>query len=312
MLARSRQRLPPCPRDPPRYPAAVPRLLASLLAAVVALPAPAAEPAAPPTAADLTGARSLAMGAGIGLPGGNEGMFANAGALAARRRYSVETQFLDNRLDGSRRWQWLQGSVVDSETSAVTGGFAYTRLLAGEATGNLYHLAFAAPLGGGIYAGATGKYLSLSAEGGRKTGAATADAGLYWQASQLVGVGVSGYNLIPIRNRPEASPGLGVGISVGDARRFQLAGDWRRDFERAGKAADAWSAGAEVLLLDALPLRAGWLRDDIRGGSFWSAGLGYLAPGPGLAVDVSWRQGVETPKDRTLVAALKIFIATPQ
>jgi len=310
MLARSRGRLPPCPGTVPRYPAAVPRLLASLLAASVALPALAGEPAAPPTAADLTGARSLAMGAGIGLPGGNEGMFTNPGALAARRRYSVETQFLDNRLDGARRWQWLQGSVVDSETSAVTGGFAYTRLLAGEATGSLYHLAFAAQVGGGLYAGATGKYLSLTSDAGTKTGAATADAGLYWQPSQLVGIGVSGYNLIPIRNRAEASPGLGVGISVGDGRRFMLAGDWRRDYERAGKAAEAWSAGAEVLLLDALPLRAGWLQDHVRGGSFWSAGLGYLAPGPGLAVDFSYRQGIEAPKDRTLVAALKVFIPT--
>jgi len=312
MLARSRGPLPPCPGTVPRYPAAVPRSLASLLAAVVALPVLAGEPAAPPTAADLTGARSLAMGAGIGLPGGNEGMFTNAGALAARRRYSVETQFLDNRLGGARRWQWLQGSVVDSETSAVTGGFAFTRLLAGESTGNLYHLALAAQVGAGLFAGATGKYLSLSSDSGRKTRAATADAGLYWQAAQLLGIGLSGYNLVPIRNRLEASPGLGIGISVGDGRRFMLAGDWRRDFERAGKTADAWAAGAEVLLAEALPLRAGWLQDHVRGGSFWSAGLGYLAPGPGLAVDVSWRQGIEAPGDRTIVAALKVFVATPQ
>jgi len=278
----------------------------------VGLTARAGEPAAPPSTADLTGARSLAIGAAIGLPGGNEGLFANPGVLAARRRYAIETQYLDNRLDGARRWQWLQASVVDSETSSVTGGFSYTRLLSGQATGSLYHLAFAGAVGSGLYVGATGKYLGLRSEAGRKTGAATADAGVYWQASQLVGVGVAGYNLVSIRNREEASPALGAGVSLGDGRRFQLAGDWRRDFERAGKTADAWSAGAEVLALDALPVRAGWRKDAVRGGSFWSAGLGYLLPGPGVAFDVSYRQGIEAPEDRTVQAALKVFIATPQ
>lgn len=290
----------------------MPRSPAFLLAALWGLTARAGEPAAPPSTADLTGARALAIGASIGLAGGNEGMFANPGALAARRRYAVETQFLDNRLDGARRWQWLQGSVVDSETSSVTGGFSYTRLLAGQATGGLYHLALAGPIGGGLFFGATGKYLSLTSEAGRKTGAATADAGVYWQASQLVGLGVAGYNLVPIRNREEAAPALGVGVSVGDGRRFQLAGDWRRDFERAGKTADAWSAGAELLALDALAVRAGWRKDAVRSGSFWSTGLGYLLPGPGVAFDASYRQGIEAPRDRTAQVALKIFIPTAQ
>ncbi|MBI5067890.1 MAG: hypothetical protein HZB56_06595 [Deltaproteobacteria bacterium] len=290
----------------------MPRLLASLLAALVSSTALAGEPAAPPSAADLTGARSLSLGAGIGITGGNEGMFTNPGTLAARRRYAMEAQYLDDRLDGARRWQWAQGSVVDSETSPVTGGFAYARIFAGEATGSLYHLAMASPVSGGLYAGVTGKYLSIDSATGRKTRAVTVDAGLYWQASQLVGLGVAGYNLVPIGNRQDAAPGMGAGFSVGDGRRFLLAGDWRRDFERAGKSADAWAAGAEVMLLDALPLRAGWQRDEIRRGSFWSAGLGFVAAGAGVAVDLAYRQGIEAPRDRTAMAALKIFIATPQ
>lgn len=288
------------------------RAIAVILAAAAALQARAGDPATPPTSADLEGARSLAVAASRGLPGGNDGLFTNAAALAARRRYAVELQYLENRLDGARSWQWFQASVVDSETSAFTGGFAYTRLLAGSATGNLYHLAAAAPVGAGLFAGLTGKYLGLTSADGHRTGAATVDAGLYWQASQMVGFGVAGYNLVPIGNRLEASPAVGAGMSVGDGRRFQLAADWRRDFERKGKAADAWSAGAELLLADALPVRAGWLRDDVRGGSFWSAGLGYVAAGAGLGVDLAYRQGIEAPKDRTFVAALKITIPTAQ
>ncbi|HEX7625059.1 MAG TPA: hypothetical protein VF400_15885, partial [Anaeromyxobacteraceae bacterium] len=46
---------------------------------------------------DLVGARGLSIGAYRGLAPGNDGIFTNAAALAARRRYSVETQWLLDR-----------------------------------------------------------------------------------------------------------------------------------------------------------------------------------------------------------------------
>lgn len=281
--------------------------------ALVALQAPAraaaGTPPADPSIADLEGARTLSLAASRGLPGGNDGIFANAAALAARRRYSIEGQYLQEKLDGGRQWQWFQVSVVDSETSAMTGGVAYTRLVSGSAIGNVYHAAMAGPLTGGLFLGATGKYLDVRTAAGGRLAAATADASLYWQVSQLVGLGVAGYNLVPVGDRVQAPRALGAGISIGDERRFHLVGDWRRDFERAGRNTDAWMAGGEVLLGDSIPVRAGWLHDDTRGGSFWSAGVG-LVSASGVALDLAYRQSVEFSQDRTLAVALKIFVPT--
>jgi len=278
-------------------------LLASARAAA------AADPLADPSIADLEGARTLSLAASRGLPGGNDGMFANAAALAARRRYSIEGQYLQEKLSGGRQWQWFQVSVVDSETSAVTGGASYTRLVSGPAVGNLYHAAMAGPVGGGLFLGATAKYLDVRTAAGSRLGAVTADAGLYWQASQLVGLGVAGYNLVPVGDRVQAPRALGAGISIGDEQRFHLLADWRRDFERAGRRTDAWMAGGELLLGGSIPVRAGWLHDDTRGGTFWSAGIG-LVSSSGAALDLAYRQSVELPADRTMALAIKLFVPT--
>jgi len=281
---------------------------AALLLAIL-FPAGAARPADPPlapTSADLVGARGLALGGYRGLPTGNDGMFTNAASLAARKRYALELQYLLDRQGDTRAWQWFQGSVVDSETSAVTGGLAYTRVVDGLSSGNLYHLPLAFPVGGGLYAGATGKFLDLRSTAG-KTRVATADASLYWQAAAMVGMGVAAYNLVPTGKTQEAPLGWGAGLHVGDGRRYNVVFDWRGDQERRGKLTSAFAAGGELLVSDMVPLRAGWLKDGTRGASWWSVGAGVVS-GAGVAVDVTYRQGVEHPDDRTVAAALKLFL----
>jgi hypothetical protein len=277
-------------------------LAAGLLSAL----STAADPPLPQTASDVSGARALALAAYRGLATGNDGLFTNPGALAARRRYAVELQYLVDRDGGTRTWQWMQASVVDSEMSAATGGFAYTRVLDGVSTGNLWHLALASPFSDGLFLGATGKVLQLEGPAGRKT-TATADAGLFWQLSGLVGLGVVGYNLVPAADRAQAPQGMGVGLSVGDERRFHLVADWRGDFDRRGKLSSAWLVGGEILAGDNLPLRGGFVRDETRGGNWWSAGVGLVTTA-GFAVDLSYRQGVQQRSDRTIAAAVKLFL----
>jgi hypothetical protein len=265
-----------------------------------------ADPPAPATSADLDGARALALGASRATPGGNEGIFLNAATLAARRRYELDTQFLQERLGSTRIRQWGQISVVDSETSAVTGGVAYTRMSLGTATGNLIHVAMAGPLGGGLYAGTTVKYLDLRSASG-SVSAATADAGLYYQPTSLIGIGVAGYNLVPVGHVAEVPRAVGSGIAVGDDQRVRLSADWRRDLQRTGKASDLWAFGAEALLLDMFPARAGYVRDGTRGDTSWSVGTGVVSA-QGLALDLAYRQSVTDPQDRTFAVALKIFV----
>ena len=277
-------------------------LAAGLLAARCA----AADPPLPQTASDVAGARALALAAYRGLATGNDGIFTNPAALAARRRYAVELQYLVDRDGGTRVWQWAQASVVDSEGSAMTGGFAYTRVMDGVSTGNLWHVALASPISSGLFLGVTGKILQLDGAAGRRT-SSTLDGGLFWQLSGLVGLGIVGYNLAPVADRAQAPQGMGVGLSVGDERRFHLLADWRGDFDRRGKLAGAWLVGAEILAGDNVPLRGGFTRDEIRGANWWSAGLGLVTTA-GLALDLSYRQGVQERSDRTVALAVKLFL----
>jgi hypothetical protein len=284
------------------------RPLAALLL-LLAAPAGAAPPA-PPTVADLTGVRSASLGGARGLAGGNEGIFLNAASLAARRRYALETHWTLERAGGANAGQFFTLSAVDSQLSAVTGGFAYTRVVSGPSVGNAYHLALATRLGGKLFVGVTGKYLSLS--GAEDVGAATVDASAYVPIGGLLSVGVAGYNLVPVGHDEQAPRGLGTGVALGDGRRFNLTGDWRRDFDRAGGSTDAWGAGAELLLGNHFPVRAGWLRDETRDGptrdaQWWSAGAGFVTTA-GAAIDLLYRQVIGSPSDRTFGVALKLLI----
>lgn len=258
---------------------------------------------------ELVGARGLAMSAYRGIAGGNDAMFTNAAALAARRRYSVETQWMIDRAAGGTAFQGFGGSVVDSTTTSVTGGFAYTRVPSGDWQGNLYDVALAFPLADTLFFGATGKYGALNGPSSQHMSAADVDVGAYWQASRLISLGAAGYNLVNAGHKRVLPRGFGAGLAVGDERRFQIAADWRADFDRApgGKTTNLYAIGAEVLLVDMLPLRGGYLRDETRHASYWSAGLGVVTSS-GVGVDASFRQGIERSDDRTFAVALKLFL----
>ncbi len=273
------------------------------------------EPPPPGTAGipELIGARGLAMGAYRGVAAGNDGIFTNAASLAARRRYAIETQWMLDRVAGSNAFQAYGASVVDSQTGSVAGGFAYTRVLSGPEQGNLFHVAFAFPLTEGLYLGAAGKYESLEGPLARRdVRAGTVDVGAFWQASSLISLGVSGYNLVDTAHRAIMPRGVGAGLALGDDRRYHVAADWRGDFDRKdGTTTNLYAAGAEVLVGDLMPVRAGYVRDETRGASYWSAGLGLVTTS-GFAVDASFRQRIERSDDRTFAIGLKLFLLSLQ
>lgn len=264
----------------------------------------AAEAPAPPTAADISGARSLSLAASRGLAGGNEGIFLNSASLAARRRYAVELQWALDRAGADNRSQFLGGSIVDSQMGSVTGGFAFTRIGRAETTGDVYALALASGVTSRLFAGVTGKYLRLS--GADPTNAVTADASLFYRLPSF-SIGVSGYNLVPTGHDLQAPLGVGGGVSIGDERRYDLTGDYRADFDRAGRTTHSWAAGGEILAFGNFPLRAGFLRDAARDGKWWTAGIGAVSTS-GLAIDLAYQQSIDVPSARVLAVALKMFL----
>lgn len=275
---------------------------------------------------DLVGPRSLGLAASIGAASGNEGLYVNPGAIAARRRYAIEGGAYLDRRGAETADRFFGGSIVDSESSPVTAGVSYQRAQRGPYTGNLFHVALAGPLAEGVFLGVSGKYLSLDGPtvallpfgdpaarpvepGGVK--AITADAGLLWQVSQYVSFGAAGYNLVPIGNEIVAPAGMGAGLAVGSDRTLQVTADWRTSFDAPAGRANRWSAGAEALLFDVVPVRAGWMKDDLLDTSWWSAGVGLVSRN-GLALDVGYRQSLDDGDARTIAATLKFFMNVAQ
>lgn len=280
-------------------------LLGLLLALAIRGPARAAEPL-PMGVPEVVGARGLAMGAYRGLATGNDGIFVNAAALAVSKRYAVETQWLLDRVGADNAFQYLGASVVDSQ-GAATAGFAYTRVLSGPWQGTLLHLPLAFPLADGFFLGVTGKYQSLDGPDGDQMRAGNFDASLFWQASHVLSMGAAVYNVLDSGHKTQQPRAYGAGVAVGDDRSFHLAFDWRGDTQREDELTSLYAVGGEVLVADAVPLRAGYVNDGTRHASFWSAGAGYVSSA-GVAIDVAYRQCIERSDERIVAVGLKLFL----
>ena len=196
-------------------------------------------------------------------------------------------------------------SVVDAESSPVAGGFAYTRVEVPGAAGNRWNLAVAGSVSKGLTVGVSGEYLILY--GPEPVKAGNVHVGLLWELAEVVTVGLAGTNLVPT-GHPDLSPtGAAVGVSVGSDRHFHVAGDWLVPWDATGKKRNTRAVGAEVLIGDLVPLRAGLTRDEWREGQWWSAGAGVVTSS-GVALDVAYRQAIRGDNNRVFAAGLKVFL----
>ena len=278
-------------------------------AALLAGAGASADPAAPMGVPDLVGARALALGAYRGVASGNDGIWTNAASLAARKRYAIESYWLLDHAQGQSQLQVLGTSVVDSETSSVTGGFGYTYVLSGPWQGHILQVPIAFPLTEGFFLGVTGKYQSLDGPAGDAMRAGNFDLSAFWQVTNQLSVGFSAYNLLAAGHRYVEPRAIGAGVSYGNDRLFRVSFDWRGDLQRQKDMTNLFAAGGEVLLGDMFPLRASYVNDQTRNASFVSGGVGIVTAA-GFALDLSYRQGLEDSSDRTFAAAVKLFLSS--
>lgn len=278
-----------------------------VLLAISVLPlAAAGQPVAPAGVTDLSGPRAIGIGAAVGIASGNDGIYVNPAALAARRRYSAEAAIWVERRGAESTAQVLTGSVADSLSGPVAAAVAYGRATDGVDTGSLYHLALAGALTQGFYFGVTGKYYDLT--GRESVSAATVDAGIFWEAAEYVAVGLTGYNLAPTAHDLVLPRGVGAGISVGSDTGVHGSFDWRANLEAGGKTTNRYAFGAEVLLGGTAPLRASYVIDEVLDTQWWSVGAGLVsAKGGGL--DLAYRQSVDDPSARVISVAMKLQFA---
>jgi hypothetical protein len=273
-----------------------------LLAALLASGASAQEPP-PGGIPDLTGPRALALSASVGVPGGNDAIFENPAALAARRRYSVEASFFTDRRDAGTMSQFFGASVVDSVSAPVTAGLAYERASEGAYTGNLFHLALAGPLAQGLTLGVSGTFYSV--DGPDPMSAASVDAGLFWQVGRYLSIGAAGHNLVPAGNDQVAPRSVAAGFAAGSDQSLQVMGEWSADLDRAGETRNRFAAGLEYLLARMVPLRAGWAQDELLDTQWWSAGAGIVTRS--VAIDLGYRQSLDAASAQTLAVSLRVF-----
>ncbi len=292
-------------------------LLVTLAALALAAPAAAQTTAKVVDAggmADLAGPRTLALVGSTALVQANDGLLSNPGSVAARRRYSVESLFAVDRRGGSNAGRYLGLSVVDALSGPVAASFAWVHPMEGFQDGNLFLVGLAGKVGEGLYLGAQGRYLAiredLAAGGQEKVSVVTADAGLLWEVSELISVGVAGFNLVPTGHERSAPRSMAAGLAIGSDTSFRLVGDWRADFDRnevGGKPAttNRYSVGVEAFLGNMVPVRAGWLKDEVLKTSWWSGGVG-LVTASGVAIDVGYRQSLDRSDVRVISAAFKM------
>jgi hypothetical protein len=284
-----------------------PRALAILSLPLLALSgaAAAAEPVPPGGVPDFMPARTLALGASIGVAAGNEGIYVNPGAIAARKRYSIEGMLLHDRRGAENIDRFYGASVVDSQTSSITAGFSYLRDQGALYSGNVFHLALAGNLAEAFHIGVTGKLFNLQGQTSYQAG--NVDAGAFWQVAELFSLGFAGYNLLSGGNSIVSPKAAGAGFAVGSDRSVQVTGDWRADFDRAGgKTTNRYSGGAEGLVANLVVLRGGFMHDDTLSTNWWSAGFGVVTPS--AALDVGYRQSTTDTSAREIAATLKVFV----
>lgn len=284
-----------------RIPSSVAAFVACLAAALCA-PARAAESPPVPPLPVLAGARTVGLSASVGTFSGNDGIFVNPAAIAARRRYSIEVGGLVERRGAESPAQVLQGSVVDAISSPIAAGLAWDKVLKGPYEGSVVDLALAGAASNGLYLGASAKYLSV--DGPRKAKAATVDAGLFWQVTEFVAIGGAGYNLVPIGNEELAPRMASAGLTLGTDRLAQVSAEWTGNLD-APKTLNRYAVGVEALLGSMFPVRAGFVKDEFLDTRWWSAGVGVVQGRVGI--DVGYRQSLDSGSARTISVSLKSY-----
>ena len=252
--------------------------------------------ATPARAQDFVGARALALGEAYRANAtGNDAIYLNPAGIVLLPRFATELHY---KIDLDAEQHQLDISVVDSKTSEVAAGIAYTfdgqQFTKRASVQHTATLAVAYPFFGKVLNVGTGlKYVNLSdAVLGNYLNALSADVGVLAALPFGVTLGGVGANLIPIkRARVPLAAGFGANLDLGPlsalvfggsapanttmsaaglpisrgfAPQGPLAGltlevDWYMNFLTLYGIQSRVSTGLEYLLFDVVPLRAGYM-----------------------------------------------------
>jgi hypothetical protein len=274
-----------------------------IAAAAVAWPAQAQQP---PVGGlfDLQGPRAMATGAATAGTSGTEAIFVNPGAMGVRTGYVAEGLGVLERRGASTSSRYLGVAVVDGVSAPVAVSVAYLASTEGDQQGHLAVLGFGGPFSERMHLGVQGRFLKLG--GADPVRVVTADAGLSWDVTSLVTLGVAGFNLIPTGHPTVLPQSMGAGLAVGTDTFLRGMVDWRGVFLPGRQLANRYAAGVASLLGGTLALRAGWTRDELLATSWWSAGAGLIS-GDGFSIDFGYKQSIDATSAREMALSLRYY-----
>lgn len=268
--------------------------------------------------------RSLAMGGAQQAFGGStNAIFANPANLPLYRVYHVEGLAA---FGPEARRQSYGGAIVDSSTSRLAGGFGGTwSQMDPDGIKRSFtdlRLTLAYPLGERLGVGVTGRYLrvtqrtsagplgaSLASDGTSGDpifSQFTFDAGLAAQITENIRLGLSGRNLTaPGTQLAPVGLAAGGGYSNGTVT---IEADELIDFTTWGGARGRTMAGAEVLLGDHFPVRAGYRYDDGTKTHGLGLGVGYVERQ--FSIDLGGRRDIVADHPAMMIGVgIRFFIA---
>jgi hypothetical protein len=250
----------------------------------------------------MVNAKNYAMGgAFLALGDGTESIDGNPAALSLQKQYLIE---VGGAWDVHTKYAFVSPAVLDSTSGPLAAGVSYHLVTTGRAanqtTGNVTTLALAYPLGDNLNIGASVHHVlttgAISGDG------VTGDAGLAVRLFSGLVAAASAHNIIDIRN-PLAPRYYAAGLGYVSPP-LTLAGDFRTDLGDSSVTHYTYNAGAEYVLGDSFPVRAGYAFETTTHTSFLSGGLGFKLSGGG--VDVAYRHELGGNQGRLIALTVRL------
>lgn len=280
--------------------------------------------AAPGVAQVLDNPRAVAMGGVRGDPVANHAVIHNPAGLSRAYLYFAEAFYLRD----SAGHNVVGANIVDSKTQrqlavGVAYGYQFTD---GEADiitdGHDVRLSMSHPFTDRVHIGVGLHYLHLDRSVPTEEGEEpafevedlkgfTLDAGLLIDVGEGLTLGLVGENLIDLED-PALPRRVGGGAAF-TADRFSLDVDVLADFDSdpQGDTAVLFEGGLELLVADAVPLRAGYTWNGALEQSWIGGGIGFLTKGEGTKggqISISYRHNLDVEGQYLLAGGLTLFL----
>lgn len=257
---------------------------------------------------DTLGPREVAVGEA--LRGGATGATAigmNPAGLPLNRELVFEGGYGYRLSDDAS----LVGVSACDSTNALPGCFYYSYSTNDVHRTHVAGSSLAYPISPRVSLGTSLKYFNFSSDVPMtepKASGFTFDAGTTLRLTELVNIGVAGYNLFG-KDSTEFNRAVGGGVLAKPIPALAISFDARWKLE-SGDHTARYGGGAELFLRSGsgqvgFPLRLGALHDNGLSTTYMSAGLGVATMK--FAVDVAGRLAVAGADDTTIIASMRFF-----